>query len=276
MCGGGGGGGGGIRSSMHRPHGRGGRDHPTHSAEGRTGDCPGPREATSDGRNVTRPRGGGGGGRDALEGKAPQRRPQRRLGRRLEEVAKAVGGGYCRLQMPLRLALGVRGTVAGHRLDALEGGLPSPPPNALVGASGCCPGFQGETVSFTCPQTAGRRPLEGRAPRGTKPSQEVRMGPWSRRSQVLLRPPGVPPPPAPANASHECSSHVMSPPPPPPKPRAPVLRHTALRRSARSTPHGARESASKARGMLRRTGSATCVCEVHAALACAGHGYLGL
>ena len=25
-----------------------------------------------------------------------------RLGRRLEKVAKAVGGGYCRLQMPLR------------------------------------------------------------------------------------------------------------------------------------------------------------------------------
>ena len=40
-----------------------------------------------------------------------------RLGRRLEEVAKAVGGGYCRLQMPLRPAPGVRGTVAGHRLD---------------------------------------------------------------------------------------------------------------------------------------------------------------
>ena len=77
--------------------------------------------------------GGGGGGRDELEGKGPQRRPQRRLGRRLEEVAKAVGGGYCRLQMPLRLALGVRGTVAGHRLGALEeagrgggGGLPPP------------------------------------------------------------------------------------------------------------------------------------------------------
>ena len=50
--------------------------------------------------------------RDALEGKAPQRRPQQRLGRRLDEVAEAVGGGYCRLQMPLRLALGVRGTVA--------------------------------------------------------------------------------------------------------------------------------------------------------------------
>ena len=52
----------------------------------------------------------------------PQRRPRKRLGRRLEAVAKAVGGGYCRLQMPLRLALGVRGTVAGHRLGALERG----------------------------------------------------------------------------------------------------------------------------------------------------------
>ena len=39
--------------------------------------------------------------RDALEGKGPRRR--------LEEVAEAVGGGYCRLQMPLRLALGVKG-----------------------------------------------------------------------------------------------------------------------------------------------------------------------
>ena len=47
---------------------------------------------------------------------------QQRLGRRLEEVAEAVGGGYCRLQMPLRPALGVRGTVAGHRLGALGGG----------------------------------------------------------------------------------------------------------------------------------------------------------
>ena len=59
---------------------------------------------------------------DALEGKGPQRRPQERLDRRFEEVAKAVRGGYCRLQMPLGLALAVRGTVAGHRLGALEGG----------------------------------------------------------------------------------------------------------------------------------------------------------
>ena len=64
--------------------------------------------------------------RDASEGKEPQRR----LGRRLEEVAEAVGGGYCRLQMPLTLALGVGGTVAGHRLGALNGG------------GGCLPPFQ--------------------------------------------------------------------------------------------------------------------------------------
>ena len=35
------------------------------------------------------------------EGCIRRKGPQRRLGRRLEEVAKAVGGGYCRLQMPL-------------------------------------------------------------------------------------------------------------------------------------------------------------------------------
>ena len=43
--------------------------------------------------------------RDALQGKGPHRQPQKRLGRRLEEVAKAVGGGYCRTQMPSKLAL---------------------------------------------------------------------------------------------------------------------------------------------------------------------------
>ena len=58
----------------------------------------------------------GAGGRHALQGKGPRRRPRRQLDRRLEEVAKAVGGGYCQLQMPLKLALGVRGTVAGLRL----------------------------------------------------------------------------------------------------------------------------------------------------------------
>ena len=72
--------------------------------------------------------GGGGGGRGALEGKGPERQSQKRLDRWLEEVAKAVGGGYCRLQMPLRLALGVKGTVAGHRLGGgLSGGGYLPP-----------------------------------------------------------------------------------------------------------------------------------------------------
>ena len=41
--------------------------------------------------------------------------------RRFERVAEAVGGGCCRLQMPLSLAPGVRGTVAGHRLGAWRG-----------------------------------------------------------------------------------------------------------------------------------------------------------
>ena len=58
--------------------------------------------------------GGGGGWRawrgDALEGKAPQRRHWKRLDRRLEEVAKAVGGGYCRLRRPSKLALAARET----------------------------------------------------------------------------------------------------------------------------------------------------------------------
>ena len=51
-------------------------------------------------------------------GKGPHRRPQKRLDKRLEGVAKAVGGGCCRLQMP---ALGDKETVAGRRLGALEG-----------------------------------------------------------------------------------------------------------------------------------------------------------
>ena len=72
-------------------------------------------------------------------------RPRKRLGRRLEEVPKAVGGGCCGLQMPLSLAFAVRETVAGHRLGALEGGggvappsntyLPPPPQEQVTGVS---------------------------------------------------------------------------------------------------------------------------------------------
>ena len=57
-----------------------------------------------------------------------QRRPQKRLDWRLEEVADAVGGGHCRLQMPLRLAVAVRETLAGHGLGALEEGGGGYPP----------------------------------------------------------------------------------------------------------------------------------------------------
>ena len=83
--------------------------------------------------------------RDASEGKGPQRRAQQRLGRRLEEVTKAVGGGYCRLQMPLRLALGVRGTVAGRRLGRPGGGGGDLPPLQCIAGRGPvmpldCPG----------------------------------------------------------------------------------------------------------------------------------------
>ena len=78
---------------------------------------------------------------DALAGKGPQRRPQRRFDRGLEEVAKAVGGGYCRLQMLLKLALGIRETVAGQRLGSLEGGgVTSPPPPSAKERTGDCPG----------------------------------------------------------------------------------------------------------------------------------------
>ena len=70
--------------------------------------------------------------RDALEGKGPQER----LGRQLEEVAKAVSGGNCRLQMPLKRALAVRETVAGRWLGALEGEGGFPPlSNASLGCN---------------------------------------------------------------------------------------------------------------------------------------------
>ena len=54
------------------------------------------------------------GGGDALDWKTPRKRPRKRLDRRSEAVAKAVGGGCCRLQMPLKLTLAVRETVLGN------------------------------------------------------------------------------------------------------------------------------------------------------------------
>ena len=93
--------------------------------------------------------------RGALEGKGIPRGAQKRLNRGLQEVAKkAVGGGYCRLQMPLKLALGVRETVAGHRLGALEeGGVPppsnAPPPPPLIN---CCMDVCPQLHNLTMPR----------------------------------------------------------------------------------------------------------------------------
>ena len=90
----------------------------------------------------------GGGGRDALEGKGPQKR----LDRRLDAAAKAVGGGCCRLQMPLKLARAVREMVSWHRLDNPEvwgGGGTSAPSNVSLGQGG---GTQPTAQIFGRPQ----------------------------------------------------------------------------------------------------------------------------
>ena len=69
---------------------------------------------------------------------------------------KAVGGGYCRLQMLLRLALGVRGTVSGHRPSSPEGGGGSPPPFKCIPAPPPEP-------PLTHPRTLPAHPLPTRA-----------------------------------------------------------------------------------------------------------------
>ena len=106
----------------------------------------------------------GAGARDAFEGKGPQRRPQRRLDRRLEAVAEAVGGGYCRLHMPLKPALGVRETVAGHRLGAPEGGG-----GGYLPPFQCIPdwGMQTHGPTLMPPPRVTSRPVHG-APGGLK------------------------------------------------------------------------------------------------------------
>ena len=153
---------------------------------------------------------------DASEGKGPQRRPQRRFDRRLEAVAKAVGGGYCRLQMPLRLALGVRGRVAGHRLGALEGGVPPPPlpmhpwlcpserisPHALQRLESamyvCTPVLWRSAVCWGsgCGPRTGQRycpalcPFHGATPSGNPRSRyfPAKVGEWSAHTRARARP----------------------------------------------------------------------------------------
>ena len=79
-----------------------------------------------------------------------------------------VGGGYCRLQMPLKPALTVRGTVAGHRLGAL--GATSPPPlsNASLWGGRLCAGLCGTgTDSNSASTSAGNS--GNRVSRDTRP-----------------------------------------------------------------------------------------------------------
>ena len=110
--------------------------------------------------------------RDASAGKGPQRR----LDRRLEDVAKAVEGGYYRLQMPLKLALAVRGTVAGHRRPGGGGGWGAtcPPPLQCIPAPSTlasCPRFL-----VSC-QGGSRAPVRhGRLLRRLWPQHEGRAG----------------------------------------------------------------------------------------------------
>ena len=125
-------------------------------------------------RRIPRPR-------DASEGKGPQSQTQKRLGRRLEEAPTAVGGGYCRLQIPLRLALVVRGTVAGHRLGALEGGGDTTPPFQCIPAPNQPVGHRGGRLG------GGGHEMDVARPRLT--------GTWGGGGMPARAPPPDPPPP---------------------------------------------------------------------------------
>ena len=91
---------------------------------------------------------GSGEGQGCSCGEGTSEAAQRRLNRRLEEVAKAVGGGYCRLQMPLKLARAVRETVAGRRLGGLEGGGRYPPPFQCIPRGGVQGGGGNPSCSY--------------------------------------------------------------------------------------------------------------------------------
>ena len=162
-------------------------------------------------------RGGAAVCRGASEGKGPQRPSQRRLGRRLEEVAKAVGGGYCRLQMPLRLALVVRG---GQWLGigwAPWRGLPPHHPMhpSGGGGGGSCPPVDSRPVGGLGPHTphtptdprVGAWPEGPEAPRGTQ-SPEAGAGPPPSGPYCSLDPTnaGSSPTTSPSNRRTRCSS----------------------------------------------------------------------
>ena len=150
------------------------------------------------------PRNGGGGGCIRREG--PQRRPQRRLDRRLKEVAKAVGGGYCRLQMPLKLALGGREIVAGRRLGTLEGGggvaTPSFKPRPAHTPTHHSRTYQASHCPFIPPPAPG--PCRG----AHRPPRAAPESCWSAsaRTAAACPPPAAGPPPAPGSPGSACAA----------------------------------------------------------------------
>ena len=110
--------------------------------------------------------------RGAWEGKGPQRRPQKRLGGRLEE------GGYCRLQMPWKRALGVGGTVAGHGLGALEGGGRDPiKKQTNANQRECTPQKGISASSFSMPDLVGPQDIHPEEGGGGLPQPPFPMHP---------------------------------------------------------------------------------------------------
>ena len=121
---------------------------------------------------------------DALEWTAPPRSPQGRLDGRLEEV-EAVGGGYCRLQMPLRLAVAVRETAAGHGPGALGAAMGQVAMSALGSSRACSPRPSPPTVhcmSQCPPIVRTTNVLSARSLPSPLSSRLLRsdLGPWTR------------------------------------------------------------------------------------------------
>ena len=74
-----------------------------------------------------RGRGAGGGGQGVFRRDRTSEAAPEAVRSAVGGGSKAVRGGFCQLQMPLKLAVAVRETVAGHRLGALKGGGVPPP-----------------------------------------------------------------------------------------------------------------------------------------------------
>ena len=132
--------------------------------------------------------GGGEGAGSCIGRKGTSEAAQKRFDRWWKEVAKAVGGGYCRLQMPLKPALAITGTVAGRSLGALQGGGGYLPPSnaALPGGAGVkergssTTGWKGRPS--ICASWGGLLMHSGRLEGG--PARSARaMQPFGRRSQ---------------------------------------------------------------------------------------------